>query len=169
MIRFTLLLAVLVLGGHIGAAVYEMVVITPLWAGNPPQSVRNFNPVADFAIEPLSYKRPAIIVLAVTAFGLLSVGSRRGAGRAWSLLAGTVALALVVATSLHAFPLLQRTIMEKGARLTDAQILEQVHAWLLWSRMRIAALVLAWAAAVAALLQHHRRPDRFFSYDLRWK
>lgn len=169
MIRFTLLLAILVLGSHIGAAVYEMVVVTPLWAGNPPQSVRSFNPVADFAIEPLSYKRPAIIVLAITAFSLLSLGSSRGAGRAWSFLAGAVALALVVATILHAFPLLQRTIVERGAGLTDAQILEQVHAWLLWSRVRSAALVLAWAAAVAALLQHHRRPDRFFGSDLHWK
>lgn len=169
MTRFTLSLAVLVLGIHVGAAVYEMVVITPLWAGNPPQSVRSFNPVADFAIEPLNYKRPAIVVLAVTAFGLLAAGSRRGAGRAWALLAGTLALGLVIATIAHAFPLLQRTIVENGAGLTDAQVLEQVHAWLRWSRVRVAVLVLAWAAAVAALLQRHRRPDRFFNSDLRWK
>ena len=169
MTRLILWLAVLVLGIHIGAAVYEMVVITPLWAGNPPASVRGFNPVADFAIEPLSYKRPAIIVLAVTAFGLLSVGSRRGAGRAWSLLAGAIVLALAAATVLHAFPILRRTIGTNGAGLSDLQIVEHVNAWLLWSRVRVAGLALAWAAAVAALVQLYTRPERGFRSNLRWK
>jgi hypothetical protein len=165
----TLWLAALVLGAHIGAAIYEMVVITPLWTGNPPQSVRGFNPVAEYAIEPLGYKLPAIVVLAFVSFALLAVGSSKSPGRGWTLLAGSVGLALSVATVIHAFPILRRTIVENGANLSDAQIVEQVQAWILWGRLRLLGLLIAWTAIVVGLVQRSAKGQRFFTSDLRFK
>lgn len=166
--RLTLWFAALVLGVHIGAAVYEMVVVTPLWAGNPPQSVRGFNPVAEFAIQPLTYKMPAIVALAFVSFALMSVAVGRATGRVWTLLAGALGLALAAATASHAIPILRRTIVENGAGLTDAQIVEHVHAWLVWSRLRLAGLIVAWTAIIVGLVQRSAKPHRFFHSDLRW-
>lgn len=165
--RSILWLATLALGIHAGAAVYEMLVVTPLWAGDPPQSVRGFNAVAGFAIEPLSYKLPAMAVLGFVSFAALSVGVGISAGRIWALTAGMLGLALVAATFLHAIPILQRTIGTSGEGLTDAQIVEDVRAWITWSRVRIALLIVAWLAAVTALVQRYASSRRFFHSDLR--
>ncbi|HEX8138339.1 MAG TPA: hypothetical protein VF544_12175 [Pyrinomonadaceae bacterium] len=40
---------------QMGGAVYETFVITHLWAGSPPQSVTGWNPVAQYAIEPVRF------------------------------------------------------------------------------------------------------------------
>lgn len=167
--RFVLGLSVLVLGVHLGAAVYEAVVVAPLWTGNPPESVRGFNPIAEFAVEPLSYKLPAVAVLAVVSVGLLLIGIAKGAGRAWALLAGALGLVLVAVTIFYAFPILRRTIVTNGAGLTDDQIVEQVRAWLLWSRLRIGMLIIAWTLTIVALLQRYASPHKYFRSELRWK
>lgn len=167
--RLTLWFAALVFGVHIGAALYEMVVVTPLWAGNPPQSVRNFNPVAEFAIRPLSYKLPAIVVLSFASFSLFSVAIGNAAGRAWAVAAGLLGLAIAIATIAHAVPILRRTIVENGASLTDSQIIEQVHSWIVWSRLRLLALLLAWIGTVAALLKRSATRRRLFDSNLHWK
>ncbi|MGH8238599.1 MAG: hypothetical protein ACREXP_16475 [Steroidobacteraceae bacterium] len=167
--RLTLWFAALVLGIHIGAAVYEMMVVTPLWAGAPPQSVRGFNPVAEFAIRPLTYKLPAIAVLAFASFALLSVAMGKATGRGWTLLAGGLGLVLVIATVGYAFPILRRTIVANGAGLTDAEIVQQVHAWIFWSRVRLTILIVAWTAVIVGLVQRTARSQRRFSSDLRWK
>jgi hypothetical protein len=83
--RLTLWFAALVFGAHIGAAVYEVIVVTPLWAD------------------------------------------------------------------------------------TDAQIIEHVHAWILWSRLRLIALLLAWIATVASLLRRSAPRRTLFRSDVRWK
>jgi hypothetical protein len=167
--RLTLWFAALVFGAHIGAAVYEVIVVTPLWADNAPQSVRNFNPVAEFAVRPLSYKVPAIVVLAFASLSVMSVAIGRPEGKIWGLLAGLLGLAIAIASIAHAVPILQRTIVENGASLTDAQIIEHVHAWVLWSRLRLIALLLAWIATVASLLRRSAPRRTLFGSDLRWK
>lgn len=167
--RLTLWLAALVFGVHIGAATYEMVVVTPLWAGDPPQSVRGFNPVAEFAVRPLSYKLPAVAVLTFASFGLFSVAVGKATGRGWVLLAGMLGLTVAIATIIHAVPILRRTIVENGASLTDSEVIEQVRAWILWSRSRLLALLVAWVATIAALLRRSAPPRRLFGSDLRWR
>lgn len=169
MTRAILWLATLVLAIHTGAALYEMMVVTPLWASDPPQSLRGFNAAAEYAIEPLSYKMPAIAVLAFVSFAALSVAFGLTAGRAWALLAGVLGLAIAAATFLYAFPILRRTIETSGAGLTDAQIVEDVHAWITWSRIRITVLIVAWIAAVAALVRCYGSTRRLFQTDIRLK
>jgi hypothetical protein len=146
-----------------------MVVVTPLWASNPPQSVRGFSPVAEFAVQPLSYELPAVAVLAFASFGLLSAGAGSAMGRGWALLAGVLGLAVAIATIAHAVPILRRTIVENGAGLTDSQLIEQVRAWVLWSRLRLLVLLVAWIAAIAGLLRRSAPPRSLFNSDLRWK
>lgn len=167
--QLMLWLAAFVLGIQIGAAIYEMIVITPLWTGNPPQSVRDFNPVAQFAVEPLSYKIPAVGVLAAVSVGLLSLSIGRGPLRLWVVLAGSIGVALAIATVMYAFPILRNTIVHNGAGLTDPQIIEQVRAWLNWSRVRLLALVVAWISTIVALLQWREQPRTLFGSQLRWK
>jgi len=131
--------------------------------------VRNFNPVAEFAVRPLSYKLPAIAVLSFASLSLMSVAAGKAAGRGWSLLAGLIGLAIAIATIFHAVPILRRTIVDNGAGLSDSQILEHVRAWVVWSRLRLFALLVAWVATIVALLRRSAAPRSLFGSDLRWK
>ena len=108
-------------------------------------------------------------MLAFVAFALLSVGISKASGRGWTLLSGTLSLAIILATVSYAFPILRRMIVENGAGLTDAQIVEQVQAWILWSRLRLVGLIIAWTAIIVGLVQHAARAHQPFNSDLRWK
>ena len=44
---------------QLGGSVYEMLVVNPLWFGSPPESVTNWNPVPQYAIEPIKFWRVA--------------------------------------------------------------------------------------------------------------
>lgn len=167
--QLVLWLAALAFGIQIGAALYEMMIITPLWTGHPPESVRTFNQVAGFAIQPLSYKVPAAIALAVVSSGLLCIGFGSRLRHAWALVAGCVGLIIAAATVLHAFPILRATLIHNGEGLTDDQIIEQVQGWILWSRTRLVLLFIAWLATIMALLQRYDRAQRLFKNELRWK
>ena len=61
--RATLWLAVLLYGAHAGAAMYEMLVVTPAWAADPPQSVRAWNRMTKAVVQPMAYKEPAVLAL----------------------------------------------------------------------------------------------------------
>jgi hypothetical protein len=168
LVQAVLSVAALAFGIHLGAAIYETVVITPLWAAAPPQSVRGFNPVAEFAVHPLSYKIPAVSVLAVVSLALMLIAISTRI-HYWMLLAGGIGTLIAAGTILHAIPLLRELVVSHGEGLTDAQIVTQVEAWLLWSRIRIAGLLVAWAATLAGLLSPQELRRHRFRSELRWK
>lgn len=169
LIQILLWLASLVFGIHLGSSIYEMVVITPLWAASPPSSVRAFNAVAEYIVQPLTYKVPAVGVLSVVSVALLTVAHRKGPHRIWLVIAGVIGVIVACATVLYAFPLLRSLVGEHGAGLTDALIVDRVDAWLIWSRIRVALLVMAWGATQLALMQRIEPTSFAFRSELRWK
>jgi hypothetical protein len=147
-VRAVLWLSVLSFGIQTGAATYEALVITPLWAGNPPASVRGWNPVAEFAIQPVRYWAPGGIALAVCTLGLLLAAAFRSSARRWCLVAGLSGLAVLLSTALFFVPILVKTIFDNGVTLSDAEIVSKVHAWVGWNWLRFAILLLGWLATV---------------------
>lgn len=151
-ISAALWLAVLVTGLQLGGSVYEHFVITPLWAGSPPASVRNWNPVPEFAIVPGEFWVRSALAALPAMIGLFVAAclSRRPV-RLWCLVAALCSLAVMIATGSFFVPILQETILNGGADLSDAEIVRKVHLWTTWNSLRFSVGLVGWIAAIIGL------------------
>ena len=151
--RAALWLAVLLYGAHAGAAMYEILVVTPAWAADPPQSVRAWSTLTKAAIQPMAYQEPAILALGGVSLLVLWLSIWRTAARPWMVFSGALGVALVASTIIYAFPILERTLRDGGAGLTDQEIVNEVHAWHWWCQVRLVILLAAWASLQMALVR----------------
>jgi heme/copper-type cytochrome/quinol oxidase subunit 3 len=151
-------LAVLLFGAHAGASLYEMLVVTPLWASDPPRSVREWGLLAQADLRPMAYKEPALLALGCVSMAVLWLSSAgKTAARGWMVLSGVLGIVFVAATMLFSFPIFEH-IKNGGAGLTDLQIIETVNKWNLWCDARIVMLLSTWVASLVALIRSSSRP-----------
>ncbi|MET0753768.1 MAG: hypothetical protein ABWZ66_10365 [Pyrinomonadaceae bacterium] len=137
---------------QLGAAAYETFVITPLWSGSLPESVTNWNPVAQYAINPGLYWMKGAVLYALCTFLMLgSAWFMPQAQRKLVLLAGILALLILIATELFFVPILIKTIFTRGAGLSSDEITRLANSWVHWNWLRFAAGITAWLAAIRAL------------------
>ncbi len=150
--RIVLWLYVVFAGIHVGAAVYEVFVIIPLWAGAPPGSVTGWNPVPQYAIRPESYWMkfsPVYQLLSLAVF--IAAWSMPVPRRKWALVAGVCALIVSLATIFFFVPILLQTMYSRGAGLGGAEITAKVNQWVGWNWLRLALMITGWLAAIRAL------------------
>jgi hypothetical protein len=137
---------------QMGGAVYESFVITPLWAGSPPESVTGWNPVPQYAIEPVRFwGRASPLYGLVTLAILIAAWFMPKAGRRWTLVAGVCALIAILSTLLFFVPILRETIFTRGAGLSGAEISSKVYQWVNWNWPRMVLVFVGWLAGVRAL------------------
>ncbi len=150
--RAILYLFIISSGVQVGAAIYEATVITPLWAGAPPESVTHWNSVAEYAINPGHFWRYA--TLFYTLCGLLMLigaWALPRAQRKLAVIAGAIALIAFLVTFFYFVPVLMKTIVARGEGLSGEEITQMVHSWVKWTWVRLAGISLAWLAAIRAL------------------
>lgn len=139
-------------GLQMGAAAYETFVVTPLWTGSLPESVTNWNPVAQYAIYPGSYWLKGTVLYAFCTFLMLgSAWFMPRAQRKLVLLAAILALLILITTELFFVPILMKTIFTRGANLSGDEITRLANSWVRWNLLRFAAGITAWLAAIRAL------------------
>ena len=137
---------------QMGGAVYEMLVVNPLWLDSPPESVTNWNPVPQFAIEPGRFWAVAVpLYMLATIAILITSWFMPAPRRKWALLAGVCTLAVIVSTGLFFVPILRETIMSRGAGLSAEEITTKVNLWVNWNWLRMAVVFVGWVAGVRAL------------------
>lgn len=149
----SLWLFVVALSLQMGAGLYEMRVVTPLWSGEPPASVRGWNADGRYAVEPRAkFWRYCTAAVGLTAALALAFGwAEGGRRRKWVVVSAVTVILLVFVTYVYFAPSLAELLERRGAGLSDEQITERVSSWLWLSRVRAAAYVLAWLAALKAL------------------
>lgn len=148
----TLYLFIIASGLQMGAGVFEVFVITPLWSRLPPESVTNWNPVAEFAVNPgLYWGKGTPFYTLCTLLILIAAWTMPTIKRNWTLLAGVLALAILIATAAFFVPVLMKTIAVRGAESSGEEITWMVHAWVNWNWLRLAAGFAAWIMAIHAL------------------
>jgi hypothetical protein len=131
-----------------GGGIFEHTVLTPLWAGSPPESVtqwqyggiqRKFFIIA----SPLYY---------LVSLGLIIVSwwmpQRQ---RKWALVAGVSGIVIMVATFFFFIPILQKTQVTRGAGLSGEEIMRLVNQFKTWNWGRWAVLIGGWIAGLRAL------------------
>jgi len=145
-------LFVIFVGIHIGAGVYEVFVITPLWAGAPPESVTGWNSVPQYAINPAKYWGIFSPIVALLTLALLVVAWLMPlASRKWALVGGVCLFIVVLSTILFFVPILVKTIGTRGAGFDSEEITTLVNQWVAWNWLRLAVMMIGWLAAIRAL------------------
>lgn len=138
---------------QMGAGLYEMFVVTPLWSHDLPHSVREFNRDEKFALKPgENFWRFCTPAVGVTAFVSMLFGVRAGVHRRkWILMATLPTLVLVLFTYLYFAPVSMEILVRHGEGMSDAQLIEKVHQWTVLGRIRAALYVCTWLASLKAL------------------
>jgi len=147
--RVTVWLFVLSAGILCGGSIFEHVVVTPLWAGSPPESVTQW---------PYGGIQGRFFAVASSVYGLLSLAlvivswwmpPRRQRG--WALSAGLSGIIVVVATLLFFLPILHKTEVTRGAGLSGDEITRLVRQFKAWNWARWAVMIGGWVAGLRAL------------------
>ncbi|HYG82845.1 MAG TPA: hypothetical protein VD861_20785 [Pyrinomonadaceae bacterium] len=131
-----------------GGGIFEHMVITPLWAGSPPESVTQW-PYGGL-------QRRFFIVFSPTyyLFSLALVVASwwmPQPQRKWALAAGLSGIIIGFATFLFFIPILQRTQVTRGAGLSGEEITALVNQFKTWNWARWVILISGWVAALRAL------------------
>jgi hypothetical protein len=139
------------MGVVIGGAIYEMLVINPLWSGSPPASVRNWNPNPQYAINPGEFWGKAMPVYTLTPIAALIAGWHLRERRKWLMIAVLCALFVIAVSLAYFIPVIIELLAKRGEGLSDAQITSKAHLWMTLSWARVGVLILGWLAALRAL------------------
>ena len=131
-----------------GGGIFEHLVLTPLWAGSPPESVTAWEHGIVQArffglISPLSFLLSVALIIA-------SWWMPRQQ-RKWALFAGLLMLVLGIMTVTFFIPILQKTMGARGAGLSGEEITNLVNQFKTWNWVRWTLAVAGWAAAWRAL------------------
>lgn len=161
-----LYLFIIASGLQMGAGVFEIFVITPLWSRSPPESVANWNPVAEFAVNPgLYWGKGTPFYTLCTLLILIAAWTMPKVKRNWTLFAAVLSVAILIATATFFVPILMKTIVTNGAGLSGEEITRMVHAWVNWNWLRVAAGCTAWIAAIRAVSLPNEATNRGSDFD----
>ncbi len=145
--RMVLWVWVIVAGILLGGAIYESLVLLPLWAGNPPTSVVEWKHGAPqgrfFAVITPVYGLCSLALL-VLAFRMPQ------RVRKFALSAGAVGVLIVVWTFLFFIPILQQTQATGGAGLSGDEITRLTNQFVSWNYLRLILLIGSWIAGLRA-------------------
>ena len=130
-----------------GGGIFEHVVLTPLWAGSPPESVTQW-PYGGIQrkffiiFSPLYYLCSLALIIASWWM------PRRQ--RKWALLAGLSGIVTMIATFSLFIPILQKTQVTRGAGLSGEEITALVNRFKTWNWGRWVVLISGWVAGLRA-------------------
>jgi hypothetical protein len=153
-----LLLAVTLLTGfQIGAGVYETRVVLPLWASDPPRSVRAFftSPSPPVPARFWMFSTPAF-GLACIALLVASITSA-AANRSEVIVASALLVALVGSAFAYFVPRLFR-LRDQSTTLADDEVVRITHSWVRLNLVRIGLFLVAWGLLIHSVLQAHPSP-----------
>ena len=160
MLRNTIVLwlFVIALGLDLGAGIYEARIVVPLWSAGVPETLAAGNPYGRVAIDAgIHFWSRMTSVVALLALVTLAFSLRTSAPlRTWQIFASVAELAAAAMTLFYFRPTLVRLFMGHGEGLSPEAIRSTVGLWVMWSRVRIAISLVAWCAAIQALVLSRR-------------
>jgi hypothetical protein len=145
--RVVLWLFVLTASILTGGGLFEHTVLTPLWAGSPPESVTGWQYGGVqrkffIVVSPLYYLFSLALIIASWWM------PRRQRG--WALAAGVSGIVIMFATLFFFIPILQKTQVTRGAGLSGEEITALVDSFKTWNWGRWIVLIGGWLAGLRA-------------------
>jgi hypothetical protein len=155
--RIFLWLFVIALGIELGAGLYETLVVVPLWAAAPPDSVIAYyrhnaaNP--QFALNAGGrfwiFATPLVGLTAIAA--LLSGLKTRPEHRKWRIAGAVLALLVVVSTFAWFVPNIIKLMSEAVMQMSADEVASLTNWWVRLNWVRAVLYLAAWLAALRAL------------------
>ena len=132
-----------------GGALFEHLVVTPLWAHAPPASVT--------AWTHGTIQRPFFLVVtptwAVLSLATLALSrSMPGPVRRWARASAIVGIGVVIWTAAFFLPIVHETEANRGAGLSNEEITGLVHAFVAWNQLRLVAVLASCLSALRGLM-----------------
>jgi hypothetical protein len=140
-----------------GGSIFEHTVLTPLWAGSPPESVTQWQ----YGGIQGKFFRIASPTYALCSLALLVVSwwmPRQQ--RKWALVAGLSGIIAMVWTIVFFLPILGKTQATRGAGLSGEEITALVTQFKAWNWGRWAVLIGGWIAGLRAFSMSSTREAR---------
>jgi hypothetical protein len=130
-----------------GGGIFEHTVLSPLWAGSPPESVTQWQYGGIqrkffIVVSPLYYF--CSLALIISSFWM---PQRQ---RKWALVAGLSGIIIAFATFLFFIPILNQTQVTRGAGLSGDEITSLVNQFKSWNWARFTVLIGGWIAGLRA-------------------
>jgi hypothetical protein len=144
----TLWLFIISSGIVAGGSVVERVVIMPLWASSPPESVRAWS----LGVIQRPFFEVATPIYSLLALGALVLSfALPPPARPWVRTAGALGILLGILTIAFFVPLLQKTQATGGAGLPSEEIARLTRQFVNWSWLRSGLLFAGWLTAMRGL------------------
>ena len=131
----------------IGGGVFEHVVLTPLWAGSPPESVMQW-PYGTVQAKFFSVASSVYYLFLISV--IVALWWMPPAPRKWAIVSGVCGLIVMVTTLLFFIPILGKTQATAGAGLGPEEITALTNQFVNWNYGRYVLLIGGWAAALRA-------------------
>ena len=132
-----------------GGSIYERVVLTPLWAGSPPQSVTAW-PYGGVQAPFFMVATPTWALLSLVTFGLSFFMPAEV--RPWARVAGVIGVAVMIWTAAYFIPRVMMTQANRGAGLSGEEITRYTVQFVQWGLLRTVLVLGGWLAALRALV-----------------
>ena len=136
-------------GVLVGGAVFDTVVLQPMWSAAPPLSVTAW-PHGAIQSRFFQVVTPGWALLSLVAFALSYALPE--AARPWARTAGVVGVVVLVWTVAYFVPRVIRTAGRAGAGLTTDEITRLTRQFVQWGYLRTAIALGAWLVALRALV-----------------
>jgi hypothetical protein len=132
----------------IGGGIFEHVVLTPLWAGSPPESVTAWQ---------YGVVQAKFFSIASPLYGLFSLALIIASfwmpteQRKWALAAGICGIIVMLSTIFFFVPILSKTQATRGAGLSGEEITRLTNQFVNWNYGRYVLMIGGWIAALRAI------------------
>ena len=148
--QFFLWTAVIAWSFWLGGLLYEIIVITPLWSANLPNSVLEWNARPNFVVNPTRFYIPIVVTVILSSLLGMILSWKSGNGRLWLLLSTVCGIAAFVFTLVYFFPKNDVLFRNQNANLSGEEITAIAHAWLTANQIRAAIMAIGLFSALKA-------------------
>ncbi|HEX5708957.1 MAG TPA: anthrone oxygenase family protein [Pyrinomonadaceae bacterium] len=131
-----------------GGGIFEHMVLTPLWAGSPPESVMAW-PYGGIQSKFFIIFSPAYYLCSLAL--IITSWWMPRPQRTWALVAGLSGIIIMFATFLFFIPILQKTQVTRGAGLSGEEITALVNRFKTWNWARWFVIIGGLVAGLRAI------------------
>lgn len=142
--------SVIAWGLWLGALVYEMNTVIPLWSSNLPQSAIEWNARPGFRFNPTPYYVPVALTTVFSSLLALILGWRTGGRTNWLLTSSLCSAGTLAFTLLYFFE--KNAVLFRGeyTGLGGDEITSIANAWIAGNLVRVGIMLVGYFAALYA-------------------
>lgn len=143
-------ISIIAWGLWVGALVYEMNTVIPLWSSNLPQSAIEWNSRPGFRFNPTPFYIPVALTTVFSSLIALLLGWRTGGRPPWLLISSLSSAVTLAFTLLYFFEKNDVLFRGENAGLGGDEITSIANAWIAGNWVRVGIMAVGYFAALRA-------------------